>query len=148
MKTNDADTKEIARDRPPIFRALGLSDPPTSVEIRSNSGYDGSYQRVQIFKHDSWAATALYACGEREIVCKFNRQQKIGGFSMRWLGKFLARRETLLLQKLSHIDNIPNSVGPILSENRVLENVTAHVFVPGRPFKHDFNATEIGRAHV
>lgn len=142
MKNHDISSPKITRDRPAIFRAMGLAEPPALVQIKSSSDFDGEYQRVQVFKHDSWAATALYACDARAIVCKFNRQQRIGVIPMRWLGNFLARRETLLLQKLKHITNIPNSVGPILVEGQTLENVTAHVYVPGRPFKHDANASD------
>lgn len=142
MKNCEMNASKLTRDRPPIFRALGLNEPPAMLQINSLSDFDGEYQRVQIFKHDSWAATALYASGGREIVCKFNRQQRIGLIPMGWLGNFLARRETFLLQKLSHVVNIPNSVGPILVDGQSLENATAHVYVPGRPFKHDYNATE------
>ena len=142
MKNHDITLAKITRDRPPIFRALGLGEPPAIVQIKSSSDFDGEYRRVQIFKHDSWAATALYACDDRQIVCKFNRQQRIGGIPMRWLGKVLARRETFLLQKLNHIANIPNSVGPILVDGQSLDNTTAHVYVPGRPFKHDYHATD------
>ena len=142
MKNHDIATPKKTRNRPPIFRSLGLGEPPTIIQIHSASDFDGAYHRVEVFKHDSWAATALYASEDKKIVCKFNRQRRIGLIPMSWLGKFLARRETFLLQKLSHIANIPNSVGPILADGQLLENATAHVYVPGRPFKHDFHATD------
>jgi hypothetical protein len=46
---------QIAQPRPRVFRALGKADPPEQVEIDGHP-----YRRVDILKHDSWAATALY----------------------------------------------------------------------------------------
>ena len=58
------------RERPQLLRALGRSEPPLLVTV------DGElYSRAEVFKHDSWAATASYRSADgRMIVCKFNRQ--------------------------------------------------------------------------
>ncbi len=125
------------RDRPPIFRALGAKNPPTEIVAQSSDQYAGVYRLVDVYKHDSWAATARYANDQNEIVCKFNRQKSIGLLPMQWLGWFLARRETILLNKLRSIDSIPDPVGPMYYNGRLQRHVTAHVYVPGRPFKHD-----------
>ena len=67
---------------------MGLYDPPLSVRVEGRV-----YRRLEILKHDSWAATAVYAGAGGRIVCKFNRQQPILGIPVAWLGRFLARRE-------------------------------------------------------
>jgi hypothetical protein len=114
-----------------LFRALGHADPPLRISIR-----DVDFQRVRTFKHDSWAATALYQGPHGGlIVCKFNRRQPILGLPMRWLGRWLARREGRLLDLLAGEPNVPNRRGPILVDGRAPLNATAHDYVPGRPLR-------------
>ena len=119
--------QESGRPRPPLFLALGRSEPPAQVEIG-----DTTYNRVTIFKHDSWAATALYEDGRKRVVVKFNRQQSILGIPMRWLGRALARRETKMLRRLSSITNVPAACGKVKVDGRVDSTATAHVYIPGR----------------
>jgi len=119
---------QTARARPPLFRALGASDPPSEIVV------DGKrYERLEIYKHDSWAATALYAGAINHIVCKFNRIQPIFGFPSRWLGKRLADRERRVLQRLADLPNIPAPLGAVYAEGRRLVNAVAHDYVPGHP---------------
>ena len=135
---HNAESGESAvRNRPALFRALGNSEPPVQVQIG-----DQNYQQVEIFKHDSWAATAVYEneCKENgieQIVCKFNRQQAIGLLPMRWLGNALARREGILLKKLGDLPNVPDHSGPISVDAVVQRHVVAHEFIPGGPLQHD-----------
>lgn len=121
----------IGRPRPALFRALGHSDPPPRIGIG-----DVEYRHVRTFKHDSWAATALYDSPHGElIVCKFNRSQPILGIPMRWLGRRLAEREGRLLNLLADEPNVPDRRGPVLVEGKPALNAAAHVFVPGRPLR-------------
>jgi hypothetical protein len=116
------------RSRPALFRALGKTDPPETVDV------DGRrYERIDIFKHDSWAATARYRSGDRDIVCKFNRVQSILGLPMRWLGRILARREFRALRRLTGTAGIPPVCGPVSAEGRPLPNAVAHDYVAGHP---------------
>jgi hypothetical protein len=121
------------KPRPPLFRALGRSEPPTVIEV------DGfRYQRLDVFKHDSWAATACYQRQDGNcIVCKFNRQQSILGFPMQWLGRMLARREAWFLRTLADLPGIPRPCGPVVSEGQVLTHAVAHDFVAGNPLRKD-----------
>ena len=80
--------ERATRPRPPLFRALGAAEPPHEVVVDSHS-----YSREELFKHDSWAATALYSGSTGKIVCKFNRIQPVLGLPMMWLGRRLAERE-------------------------------------------------------
>jgi hypothetical protein len=121
----------IARPRPALFRALGHSDPPLRISIR-----DVDFQHVRTFKHDSWAATALYEGPHGDlVVCKFNRRQPILGVPMQWLGRWLARREERLLDLLAGEPNVPDRRGPIVVDGRPARNASAHVYVPGRPLR-------------
>jgi hypothetical protein len=113
-----------------LFRALGNSDPPSCIEI------DGrQYLLVEKFKHDSWAATALYAGFDGKIVCKFNRQYPIFGVPMTWLGRFLARREDSLMRQLLDVPSIPTPCGPVSVRGVAQPHAVAHRYVEGRPLQ-------------
>lgn len=115
------------RPRPAILLAMGRAEPPLDVEIGAET-----YRRVRIFKHDSWAATALYENESQRIVVKFNRQQSILGFPMRWLGRALARRESKMLHRLSSVVSVPAGCGDVKVDGKVVSTACAHEFVPGR----------------
>lgn len=119
----------IGRPRPPLLRALGRAEPPELVEA------DGAeFHRVTTFKHDSWAATGLYAAQDgRQIVCKFNRVQPVFGMPMRWLGRMLARRERRMLKRLADEPLVPNPCRRLRVDGRSAPNCVAHDFVEGRP---------------
>src|SRR4051794_221535 len=117
-----------APPRPPVLRALGAADPPAAVEVGGEP-----YRLARVFKHDSWAATALYAGRDKRVVCKFNRVQPVGPVPMRWLGRVLADREAAILRRLADLPNVPRWSGPVRVNGRVLPNAVAHDFIPGHP---------------
>jgi hypothetical protein len=117
-----------ARPRPPALRALGADDPPTEIEVGGTA-----YRRVEILKHDSWAATAIYDGPDGRIVCKFNRLQPLFGLPMAWLGRLLARREARILTQLADLPYVPAPCGPVRICGKTAANAAAHVYVPGRP---------------
>ena len=110
----------VTRTRPKVLRALGAEDPPSRIQIEGTC-----YQRVEVFKHDSWAATAMYesispAGHTSRLVCKFNRTQSIYGIPMTWLGRALATREAQAYQRLADLPGVPGVAGEIHAENRRL----------------------------
>lgn len=123
MKQSDS-----VRPRPAALRALGAQEPPLVVEI------DGlPYQRITVFKHDSLAATALYAGAHRRVVCKFNRRQPFLGLPTRWLGRYLARHEAKVLRRLSGLPNIPRLAGDVFVAGSYCAHAVAHDYIPGHP---------------
>jgi hypothetical protein len=116
------------RSRPAIFRALGADDPPLSVEVAGER-----FVRHEIFKHDSWAATATYSNGQRLIVCKFNRVQSVGWFATEWLGRRLAARERAALERLADLPNVPVSLGDVRVDGRIRRTAVAREYVAGHP---------------
>jgi hypothetical protein len=128
--TDRRDTGRVRR-RPAVLRALGDAEPPGSVRV------GGSDHRIEtVLKHDSWAATALYAGprGER-IICKFNRVQPAFGMPMAWLGRMLARREAGFLRRLAHLELIPDELGPVTVEGHRLASAVARRHVAGEAFR-------------
>lgn len=121
--------QNATRKRPSVLHALGQNEPAMLVSV------DGKrYNRIDIFKHDSWAATAAYSSSDGQtIVCKFNRQAPIGWIPMRWLGRFLGYRERYFLQALAGVPGIPKVFREVKVNGRKLSNVVAHEFIPGKP---------------
>jgi len=116
------------RSRPAWLRALGRDDPPEQVTI------DGIvYRRDEIFKHDSWAATARYTDGRDQIVCKFNRRQSLLGLPGAWVGRILARREAGFLRRLAAVPNVPRLLGSVIVDGNAAPNAVARRFIAGHP---------------
>jgi hypothetical protein len=117
------------RERPALLRALGRAEPPAAIEVDARR-----LCHATTFKHDSWAATALYVADDGErIVCKFNRIQPVFGIPMRWLGRWLANRERRMLHALADEPLVPAACDDVLVSGRRAPHCVAHAFVPGRP---------------
>lgn len=125
-----AQSPSQGRPRPALFRALGKSEPPGEITI------DGQpYLLKQIYKHDSWAATALYEGHGRLITAKFNRQQRIGFIPMGWLGRWLARHEAALLHRLSDLPNMPRLLGHVMINGKRVRHAIARSYIAGHPMR-------------
>lgn len=120
------------KPRPALFRSLGKNDPPSCVTIQNRS-----YSLAQVFKHDSWAATALYESDGKKVICKFNRKQSIFGLPMGWLGRLLAKREAFFYSALADLPSIPRGLGPVHVGEEIQSNSFAHDYVEGRPLQAD-----------
>ena len=105
------------------MRALGRHLLPETFEI------DGTkYHLVESVKHDFVAATGFYEDSDgRRVVLKIGRTARVFGFPMRWMGRFLCRREMRFYRKLSDLPNVPKLVGTVGDTGFV------HEYVQGRP---------------
>lgn len=121
-------SERSTKQRPPLLRALGRRDPPETIDVAGET-----FHHVRTFKHDSWAATALYQRDKRLIVCKFNREQSVFGLPARWVGWLLARRERNLLIELNEVPNVPNHSGIVTVAGRVLPTAVTHEYIAGQP---------------
>ena len=115
-----------ARPRPATFRALGAAEPPERIVLD-----DETFRRVEILKHDSWAATAVYRSASRTAKCKFNRTQHIGIVPMGWLGRMLAARERWFMNRLAGIEGIPRSLGDLRVDGAPVATAIAHEWIEG-----------------
>lgn len=123
--------QSAVKKRPALFRALGPQEPPETVAVA-----DRNYRHIRTFKHDSWAATALYEDPQGvRITCKFNRTYPVGPIPMRWAGRMLAAREAGFLRRLADVECVPDDLGPVTAGGRRLDNAVARVFVAGEPFR-------------
>jgi hypothetical protein len=118
------------RERPALFRALGRRQPPETIMV------DGkTFHLSELYKHDSWAATALYEGEGGLVIAKFNRQQRIGFIPMGWLGRWLARHEAALLARLQDLPNIPRLLGPVMVDGKVVQHAVARGYIMGHPMR-------------
>ncbi len=129
---NGVDSDKAARPRPPWLRALGRDEPPFWVMVEGRL-----YTRTTIFKHDAWAATALYEGEGGKIICKFGRAAPLLGFPMRWLGRFLAGHESRVMRRLADVELVPKECGPLEVNGVVWPHAMARRFVEGRTLLGD-----------
>lgn len=122
------------RKRPSYLRALGNKEPPMTITI------DGkAFERIEIYKHDSWAATATYGHDKSIVVCKFNRVAPVFGIPMRWCGRVLGSRETYFLKRLAGVSGIPKCFEGVQVDGKLMRNVAAHEFIFGQPLSLNRN---------
>lgn len=121
-------TCHVAKPRPAVLRALGRHEPPAAITIAGQV-----YHQVEVLKHDSWAATAIYTGDDGRIICKFNRTQSIFGIPMRWLGRRLAAREKRFLTRLADLPNVPAVLGAVTADGKWLPHAAARRYLPGHP---------------
>ena len=125
------------RPRPAILRALGHDEPPLSVSI------DGqSYRRLTIYKHDTMAATALYAGPAGRVICKFSRTQPLFFLPLAWLGRRIARHEARLLTLLADLPNVPTLMGPVHLDGKPAPHVMARQYIEGHPLARHETVSE------
>lgn len=84
-----------------------------------------SFQYVQTFKHDFFAATGLYRGPDGLAVLKLGRTTDFLSLPMKWLGQLLTRRELRMYAAAQGLSGVPKLIG------RVGRTGLLHVFVPG-----------------
>jgi len=131
MSTTQVDGRSPSRvkPRPRWLRALGDESLPEQLEIGGEP-----HGLAEVFKHDSWAATALYtgSNGAQRVV-KLHRRASAFGVPLGWIGWLTARRERRLLRKLNDLPGIPALAGPVASKGKLQKNAVARDFLDGHP---------------
>ncbi|MEM8734811.1 MAG: hypothetical protein AAGG44_11340 [Planctomycetota bacterium] len=129
------------KQRPSWLKALGSAEPPKAVQIDQIE-----YRLIEVYKHDSWAATAQYQSfvdaavdqqPPKKIICKFNRRSNCFGIPLSWVGRTLAARESSAYSTLAELDVVPSALGDVYADGRILSNAFAHEFVEGHPLGED-----------
>ncbi|GAG20312.1 unnamed protein product, partial [marine sediment metagenome] len=91
-----------------------------------------TYELVRVFKHDFFAATALYeAVGSTgvspipEIVVKTYRTQPFFGLAMEWLGRFSREHEKAIYAALEGVAGVPRCLGCVGQTGLAIEYIKA-----------------------
>jgi hypothetical protein len=94
------------------------------------------FRLLEVLKHDSWAATAIYASPTGKALCKFNRRQPILSIPMAWLGRLLAARERHFHTRLAGVVGVPAHLGPVSVAGAELPNAFSREFIEGHVLDH------------
>lgn len=95
--------------------------PPSRLRVQGRA-----YELVRVFKHDFYAATALYAAAEagappEKLVVKFGREQPFCGLPLAWIGRHLLRRERALHRRVDGVPGVQRWVAAISPTAYALE---------------------------
>ncbi len=127
-QTAFAARRRVSRGRPAYaLRALGRAGLPRAISLNGVQ-----YQHVATIKHDFFAATGTYACESGlRVVLKVGRVAECAGLPLKWIGKWLCRREMRFYSRLSDLPNIPAVLGTWGETGFI------HEYVPGQPLSRD-----------
>ena len=129
VSTHALSSNSLVKPRPKWLKALGLESPPESLQIAGVP-----HRLKELFKHDSWAATALYENPEGVLrVVKLHRQAPVLGIPLGWLGRRTAKNERTLMEQLAGLQGIPALAGPVRVAGQDLDNAVARDYVAGHP---------------
>jgi len=134
------------------FKAWGNCPLPRDID------WAGHNYRLQcIFKHDFFAATALYVLNSvsgkssvsvpLRIVLKLSRRTDFVGLPLCWLGRMITRHELLMLRLLQGIGGVPRLLGSLgkfgllyeYIEGRSLDEISAQPRTLRRAPDHFFD---------
>jgi hypothetical protein len=97
----------------------------------------GAYRLERVLKHDSWAATALYASSDgSKVVCKFARTNPILGivpFSP--IGRITAERERRVFRAMQDVAGFPRWAGPVRAHGEEVKTAVSHYWIEGLTFR-------------
>ncbi|MEO0514083.1 MAG: hypothetical protein AAF086_02160 [Planctomycetota bacterium] len=121
------------RPRPRWLRALGHDDPPARFEAKGKA-----WRRVHIYKHDAFAATALYVSTDdtpQKAVGKFSRRQSAFGVPFAWLGQRFHDREQEVYRRMQGQPGVPTTLGEVRVDGQVWPSAGVRFYVEGHPLE-------------
>ncbi len=115
------------------IRALGRDDPAPEIVVAGRT-----YRRVKVFKHDFFAATALYQGPAGKIVLKLGRRARFLGLPLAWIGRFLVGHEVRLYELVDGIPGVPRFTGRWGDHGFAHEFIEGHELTRGDVVDDDF----------
>jgi len=114
----------LAQTTPAFLKALGRNEPPAEVALHGHR-----YLRRLVYKHDFFAATALYECETHRAIVKFGRAAPVAFLPLSWVGRLLTAREAAALNRLAGLDGIPKVLG------RLSPTALGREYIEGEPLR-------------
>lgn len=120
---------------PPSLTALGRGTFPGSINTLTST-----YKLSKAFKNDFFAATALYEGADGKVILKIQRTAPFGIVPLRWVGRFLAKREISAMERLADVVGIPAFLEPWNDTGIIREYIEGEPLAKGKPVPDDFHA--------
>ena len=125
----------MGKSVPSSLKALGRKALPERIEAGGQV-----YMHAQTFKHDFFAVTALYEGEAGKVLLKIQREASFLGLPLRFVGRFLNRREVGAFRRLEDIDGVPELIDTFGSTGMVRAFVEGHPLKKGERVPDDFHA--------
>lgn len=125
----------MSKPTPPWLLALGRKTLPPEITVKGKT-----FRPARTFKHDFFAATAMYEGDGGKVLVKINRRASLGGVPLRWIGRILANRECAALERLAGIRGVPRLMERLEETGFVREFVDGEPMAKGRWVPDDFHA--------
>ena len=106
------------------LRALGDAEMPERI-----AADDGEYTHRETLKHTFFSATGIYDGPRGRAVFKFGRSIGFFGIPLRWIGRWLTRRELRIYREVDDLPGVPRCLGASG------EFGFGHDFVEGHPMR-------------
>ncbi len=127
-------TPMMPKKLPPSLTALGTKLLPHEIEVAGHR-----YAQQRIFKNDFFAVTALYEGDAGKVILKVHRQASFLLLPLRWLGRWLVRREAAAFDRLHGVDGVPDMVGRFGETGLVRNYIEGHPLMRGERVADDFH---------
>lgn len=127
--------KQLDKRVPPSLTALGRRSLPSEIEIDG-----GRYVQRRVFKNDFFAITAMYEGEAGKVILKVGRQASFLFIPLGWVGRLLAAREQVALERLCDVEGIPKLIGRWGKTGIVREYIEGHPLAKGEHVPDDFHA--------
>ena len=123
----------MRKELPHSLRALGRDRLPDAITLPT-----GQFRFVRLFKHDFFAATALYEGSSGKVVLKSGRTADFLGFPCSWIGRLLTRHEAGIYRRLGDLSAAPRFLGMWGKHGFVHEYIEGHPLRKGERVPDDF----------
>ncbi len=114
----------MSKGVPSYLKALGRKSLPATIDANGRT-----YTQRRIFKNDFFAVTALYECDDEKVLVKVQRQASFFLIPMQWVGRILANREWVMMDRVQDLPGIPRLIARWGPTGMIRE------FVEGTPLK-------------
>ena len=125
------------------LKACGRKKLPRVIEVAHKN-----YRLARIFKHDFFAATAMYefigpdksdnASSAKAVILKMSRQGDFLGLPLGWLGEFIREHEISILRRLQGIGGTPRLLGRYGKTGLIYEYISGKSLAEGVQAPDDF----------
>jgi hypothetical protein len=122
-----------AKSKPAFLLARGREPLPAEVALPG-----GAYRLTRVFKHDFFAATALYSGDAGKVVLKLGRRTSFIGLPLAWIGRWHARHETRLFCELADLEAVPAFAGTFGRDGFAHAFIEGHALQRGELVADDF----------